>query len=270
MTSHISGHHARWSGQTQTFGAVEVVATTPRVAAEQLCQLAVDKSTPGRHIHLVNAYTLSLAENDSGYSELLASGGLCLPDGKPLAIFSHLMRQSPRLEQVRGPQLFLDVFDVGRQHTLRHYLLGSSPVVLAKLEQELTRRFPGCVIVGLESPPYRPLTQDEFEAQDRRIQKAQPDIVWIGLGTPKQDREASRLTRATGITTIAVGAAFDFVAGEVREAPQWMTRWSLEWLFRLATEPRRLWRRYLFGNVKFLLIAIRCWIETEKSRRAAE
>ncbi|WP_427008461.1 WecB/TagA/CpsF family glycosyltransferase [Pseudarthrobacter sp. H2] len=190
-----------------------------------------------------------------------------LPDGKPISIVSKVLRHVPRLHQIRGPKLFLDVFDVGRNYGVRHYLLGSSPVVLRKLQKSLSLEYPGCEIVGVESPPYRALTQNERAVQDKRISDARPDIIWVGLGTPKQDTEAGRLTQSTGITAIAVGAAFDFAAGEVREAPRWMTTLCLEWLFRLVSEPRRLWRRYLFGNIKFLQIAWRLFTNYETGGR---
>lgn len=158
---------------------------------------------------------------------------------------------------MRGPQLFLDVFDVGRQHGIRHFLLGSSPEVLDRLQDNLLKKYPGCDIVGIESPPFRPLSESELELQDRRIAATGPDIVWVGLGTPKQDWEAQRLASSIGATTIAVGAAFDFAAGTVREAPKWIRTIGFEWFFRLCSQPRRLWRRYLVGNSKFLMIAMK-------------
>jgi N-acetylglucosaminyldiphosphoundecaprenol N-acetyl-beta-D-mannosaminyltransferase len=103
------------------------------------------------------------------------------------------------------------------------------------------------------------MSPDEKAEQDRAITEADPDIVWIGLGTPKQDFEAARLARATGRCCIGVGAAFDFAAGAKREAPAALRRFGLEWAFRLATEPGRLWRRYVLGNPRFLLLLFRAW-----------
>jgi N-acetylglucosaminyldiphosphoundecaprenol N-acetyl-beta-D-mannosaminyltransferase len=208
-------------------------------------------------VHLVNAYTISLAAHDSQYAQLLSSGGINFPDGKPIAVLSGLRNTTPRLHHVRGPQLFLDVFDLGRQYGIRHFLLGSSPEVLARLEDTLLARYPGCEIVGAESPPYRSLSQLELEMQDHRISATAPDIVWVGLGTPKQDWEAQRLAASVGVTTIAVGAAFDFAAGTVREAPQWIRTIGFEWFFRLCSQPKRLWRRYLIGNFKFLMVVVK-------------
>ena len=239
------------------FGGVPIIATTPADAAHQISQLAAARDETPQHVHLVNAYTLSLIDSNPDYAQQLSIGSINLPDGRPLSVVSKLMGHQPPLQQVRGPKLFLDVFDVGRDYGIKHYLLGSSPEVLEKLQRNLSERFPGCRIVGVESPPYRALSPEEIEAQDERILSMRPDIVWVGLGTPKQDMEATRITQETGIMSIAVGAAFDFAAGEVREAPRWMTNLCLEWAFRLVTEPRRLWRRYFFGNLKFLQIVLR-------------
>lgn len=245
-----------WPVAAHRFGGVPIIATTAIEAARELSRMAVGESAKS-HVHLVNAYTLALADKDPEYAALLSENALNFPDGKPISIFSKLVSHSPRLQQIRGPKLFLDVFDVGRSFGVRHYLLGSTPQVLEKLESTLRRRYPGCIIVGTESPPYRVLTEGELSAQDERIMEVRPHIVWVGLGTPKQDKEASRITQRTGLTTIAVGAAFDFAAGEVREAPSWMASVCLEWLFRLLVEPGRLWRRYLFGNIRFIKIAFR-------------
>jgi N-acetylglucosaminyldiphosphoundecaprenol N-acetyl-beta-D-mannosaminyltransferase len=202
-------------------------------------------------VHLVNAYTVALAETDPAFRACIENSTVNLPDGKPLSWLTRLTRA--RLHQVRGPSLFLRMMDSGRSLGLRHYLLGSTPETLEKLQRELETRFPGVQIVGSESPPFRPMDAAELDEQDRRILEREPHIVWVGLGTPKQDFEAKRVAVSCNRLTIAVGAAFDFVAGTKKEAPQWMSLVGLEWLFRLLTEPRRLWRRYLLGNLIFLL-----------------
>ncbi|VXC55060.1 WecB/TagA/CpsF family glycosyltransferase [Arthrobacter sp. 8AJ] len=246
-----------WPTEFQPFGPISLVSCGRFEAAQGLCSLARQSATSAAHVHLVNAYTISLAARDESYSELLSADAVNLPDGRPLALLSRLRNRRNPLEQIRGPQLFLDVFDVGRQHNIRHFLIGSTPEVLDRLQKTLSSRYPGCAIVGVESPPFRPLTAVELELQDRRIKESAPDIVWVGLGTPKQDWEARRIATSTGAVTIAVGAAFDFAAGTVKEAPKWLRVAGLEWFFRLCSEPRRLWRRYLFGNIQFLLVAYR-------------
>jgi N-acetylglucosaminyldiphosphoundecaprenol N-acetyl-beta-D-mannosaminyltransferase len=140
----------------------------------------------------------------------------------------------------------------GRAWGLRHYLYGSTADVVGALARRLAELAPGVEIVGAESPPFRPLSEGEEERLVEQIRSARPDIVWVGLGTPRQDKFVDRFRDHLGTTLVAVGAAFDFIAGAKRQAPGWMQDLGLEWVFRLATEPRRLWRRYLVGNILFL------------------
>jgi N-acetylglucosaminyldiphosphoundecaprenol N-acetyl-beta-D-mannosaminyltransferase len=167
---------------------------------------------------------------------------------------SALADHSPKLQQVRGPAFFEQAIDAGRAAGLRHYLLGSTVEVLEKLTQNLHDRYPGAEIVGAESPPFRPLSEAECREQDARILASGANIVWVGLGTPKQDFEARRLAQSIPVVALAIGAAFDFSAGTLNEAPKWMRAVGLEWAFRLIKEPRRLWRRYLIGNVRFIRV----------------
>jgi N-acetylglucosaminyldiphosphoundecaprenol N-acetyl-beta-D-mannosaminyltransferase len=236
--------------------ALHLVATNQHAAAENLCALARHRAK-GYDVHLVNAFTVALSDKYPDYRAVLTSGAINLPDGKPLTWFSNLTHKPPKLKQVRGPRLLLEVCDLGRNHGVSHYFLGSTPEVLDELQRRLHDRYPGIDIVGAESPPFRPLTAQELEEQDRRIQDSGASIVWVGLGTPKQDVEAQRLADRLPVVAIAVGAAFDFAAGTLAEAPEWVTTAGLEWLFRLSREPRRLWRRYLFGNVRFIVASLR-------------
>ena len=235
-------------------GPVEFISSSPQRASSLI--LAIAKEGVGRHVHLANAYTVALADSSADYCATLAAPALNFPDGKPIGWISALKRQSPRLEQVRGPQLFLDVFDQGRSDGIRHYLLGSTPEVLQALEFNLRARFPGIKIVGSDSPPFRPMNPSEIRDQDKRIRVSAAQIVWVGLGTPKQDIEARRLSGELPVVAVAIGAAFDFAAGTIREAPVWVTKVGFEWVYRLLCEPRRLWRRYFFGNVRFLRAAL--------------
>lgn len=247
-------HHKESVQDTQWVGPIEFIASNRHEAAQYIVNLA--RAGTGHHVHLANAYTVALADKSMNYRGVLAQPALIFPDGKPISWISAVRRHSPRLEQVRGPQLFLDTFDKGRRDGVKHFLLGSTPEVLEALETNLRAKFPGVLIAGTESPPFRPLSADELEDQDRRIRESGADIVWVGLGTPKQDFEAQRLALQLPVVAIAIGAAFDYAAGSTREAPRWMTAFGLEWVFRFACEPRRLWRRYLFGNARFLIAAL--------------
>lgn len=238
----------------QSIGGLEFQLADPNAATKYVIDLARRRS--GEHVHLANAYTIALADRDDAYRELI-NQGIVYADGKPITWFSRLFRHTPQIQQVRGPQLFLDVLDVGRSSGVRHFFLGSTDELLEQMRSRLTARFEGVEIVGSYSPPFRPLTAAEIAIQDALIRQSDADIVWVGLGTPKQDFEAARLAPSTGRTAVAVGAAFDFAGGTLRVAPNWMQRAGLEWVFRLASEPRRLWRRYLYGNARFIWAVLR-------------
>ena len=211
-------------------------------------------SRRGSDVHLTNAYTLALADRDTELRAILRSASLNLPDGQPVVWANRLLHPTAALPSTRvyGPDLLMDVFALTEHTEVNHYLLGSTPPVLDALHRELRRRYPGARIVGTCSPPFRPLHVHERRQQLERIRSAAADIVWVGLGTPKQDRWAAELCDALPVVAVAVGAAFDFVAGNKPQAPHWMRHNGLEWLFRLGCEPRRLWRRYLFGNARFV------------------
>ena len=213
---------------------------------------------PAQTHRLVNAYTFALADRDRAYQDLLETAGVNLPDGKPLVVALNLLdRAGEPFGQVRGPSFFLNCLDQGRAHGVRHFFVGGSPELLESLRAAVERRFPGIVIAGMISPPFRAMTELERMDQDGQIKASGAHVVWVGLGTPKQDFEAARICDECAVTTAAVGAGFDFVAGTKAEAPVWMRRLGLEWVFRLLSEPRRLWKRYLFGNARFLAIVLR-------------
>lgn len=252
----------------QQIAFLPVVAADPQTAAESLAALVPRPGGAGRHVHFVNAYTIALASADPALREVLCDEALNFPDGRPLQWVSSLAGHAPRIQQVRGPRFFEDSIAHGRIAGLKHYLLGSTPEVLEKLTSRLETKFPGVQIVGVESPPFRALTEQEYAEQDTRILRSDAEVVWVGLGTPKQDFEARRLAQALPVVALAVGAAFDFSAGTLKEAPTWMRGVGLEWLYRLVREPRRLWRRYLFGNVRFVRVGVTGAVrERARSRR---
>lgn len=240
--------------ESRSLGGLPLLIATPDVASRSIVELAKSEHQ-GAAVHLLNAYSIALAQSDERFRSALQGDACNFPDGKPLSWVTRF--SAKQLHQVRGPQFFLDVIDRGRGASVSHFLLGGSDDLLRKLQERLLARFPGVQIAGAYSPPFRPLTSDELADQDALIRNSGADIVWVGLGTPKQDHEVERLARELGSVACAVGAAFDFTAGTKREAPSWMTRLGLEWLYRLSSEPRRLWRRYLIGNVVFLTAVLR-------------
>ncbi|MDQ4069365.1 MAG: WecB/TagA/CpsF family glycosyltransferase [Actinomycetota bacterium] len=242
----------------------------PAEAAEEVIRLATRESATGADVHLCNAYTIALADKDPEFHALLRRSTVNFPDGKSLVWANQLVHRGLFVPHVRvyGPDLFLDVVALGRAAGLRHFLLGSTPAVLDRLAEELVRRFPRALVVGTSSPPFRNLTEQERREQLRLLASSGAHVVWVGLGTPKQDWEAARLAAALPAVFCAVGAAFDFVAGSKKQAPPWMQQRGLEWSYRLATEPRRLWKRYLFGNARFLTAVCRGFVSRRGGRRA--
>jgi N-acetylglucosaminyldiphosphoundecaprenol N-acetyl-beta-D-mannosaminyltransferase len=229
---------------------VRVDAVTLEDAIDQLWAFAQEGR--GRAVHLCNAWTLALARRDHTFAEVLNRGDLNLPDGMPLAWVGRRVGFAHMRHRVYGPDLMLATVRAGRAWGLRHYLYGSTPEVVNALALQLTTLAPGLKVVGVESPPFRPITEAEEAALAERVTRARPHVVWVGLGTPHQDLFADCMRDRLGTTLVAVGAAFDFIAGAKRQAPAWMQNHGLEWAFRLSTEPRRLWRRYLIGNAVFL------------------
>lgn len=205
-----------------------------------------------RRTHLCNAYTLSLALRDPDYRRLLNQSDLNLADGAPVAAVGRRRGQPQMTERVYGPGMMLHVLDRGRERGLRHYLYGSTPATVAKLAESLRVRLPGVDIVAAESPPFRPLTEAEEDDLIGRVRELRPDIFWVGLGTPKQDWFVGEYTARLQTTVVPVGAAFDFWSGTKPVAPALVRRYGMEWAYRLVTEPRRLWKRYLIGNPLFV------------------
>jgi N-acetylglucosaminyldiphosphoundecaprenol N-acetyl-beta-D-mannosaminyltransferase len=221
--------------------------------------------TGQRHyVNVCTADTMVKCYDDPVLAEIVSNAGMATTDGMPLVWLArrHGFKEATR---VYGPDLMLEVCAVGG---IRHYFYGSTREVLVELERNLKVRFPQIEIVGTFSPPFRPLTDKEKDHVVARINASGANVVWCGLGTPKQDfwvAEFRPLLSAAAL--IAVGAAFDFHARRIRQAPRWMMRCGLEWLFRLWCEPRRLWRRYLIGNPRFIGVVGRQWwrgIEREK------
>ncbi|CAM3223913.1 WecB/TagA/CpsF family glycosyltransferase [Stackebrandtia soli] len=205
-----------------------------------------------RQTHLCNAFTLSLALRDDEYRGMLNDADINFSDGHYLAKVGLKRGESAMTERVYGPDLMFNTMDAGRERGLRHYLYGASPETVAKLKVELEAKLPGVDIVAAESPPFRPLTSEEATELEKRVAEAAPDVFWVGLGTPRQDQFVHEYADRLACTLVPVGAAFDFWSGNKPMAPKFVQKNGLEWAYRLATEPRRLWKRYLVGNTMFV------------------
>ena len=176
---------------------------------------------------------------------------LVTPDGMPLTWVGRLTGKE--VSRVYGPDLMLALCEATRTTDISHFFYGGGVGVPELLASRLSSRFPGLKISGMYSPPFGPRTQAEGEKEVARINASNPHIVWVGLSTPKQERWMSEhIGRLNASVLIGVGAAFDFHAGLKPQAPRWMQRSGFEWLFRLSTEPRRLWKRYLTNNPLFI------------------
>jgi N-acetylglucosaminyldiphosphoundecaprenol N-acetyl-beta-D-mannosaminyltransferase len=241
-------------------GGVLFTVMPLREAIDEIMALGSRRLDEGIAVHFANAYNVALADSDPDYAALLAAGDLIFTDGQPVAWAGGLLHRDLRSAWTRvyGPDVLAGVLEKSNFDNLRHYFLGATPETLDALVSRVQARWPAAVIAGFESPPFRPASVQELAERDKRIIDSGATLVWVGLGTPKQDLEVRRLADSMPVIALAVGAAFDFLAGTKAQAPLWMQRSGLEWAFRLGSEPRRLARRYLWGNPRFVLAAIRC------------
>lgn len=208
------------------------------------------------YVCVTGVHGLMEARRDVLLRQVYRDAGLVTADGMPLVWLSR-RRGFRDAERVYGPDLMLRMCGQSLGKGYRHYFYGATPAVTTELERRLRRRFTGLNVVGACSPPFRPLTAEEDGRIVEEINATAPDVVWVGLSTPKQEHwMGTHVGRVSAPALIGVGAAFDFHAGTKRQAPRWMQRSGLEWLYRLASEPKRLWRRYLLNNPLFIGLMI--------------
>lgn len=222
----------------------------------------------GGYICVRDAHGVMAAQKDRHLMQIHEEAFLVVPDGMPLVWFGRLYGN--QMARVCGPDLMLALCRHGATRGHKHYFYGGTDESLAKLKPALERQFPGLQMVGIESPPFRPVSTEPDPEGVAKIRAADPDIVWVGLGSPKQEywMRANAHLLPNSIL-IGVGAAFNFHAGTVRRAPVWMQRSGLEWLFRLLQEPKRTWRRYLILAPQFLVLSIREYLGWFLGRRRA-
>ncbi|MDR1191423.1 MAG: WecB/TagA/CpsF family glycosyltransferase [Verrucomicrobiales bacterium] len=193
------------------------------------------------------------AQDDPEFLRILNGAFLNTTDGMPLVWLARHYRADRDISRVYGPDLMLAVFAAAEHEPVTHFFYGGVDGVAEQLKACLLQKFPDSNIVGTYCPPFRPLTVAEADELVVTVSGLKPDIIWVGLSTPKQERfMAEFLPRLDTTLMFGVGAAFDFHSGKVSQAPRWMQRHGLEWLHRLCSEPRRLWKRYLLNNPRFL------------------
>ena len=192
------------------------------------------------------------AQHDPSFKEILNATDLIVPDGMPL-VWLGRRQGHPLRRRVYGPELLLAFSEQSVGQRYRHFFYGGEPGIAQRLAESLETMFPGLNVVGTYSPPFRPLTPSEDARVVRMIDEAAPDVLWVGLGVPKQEywMHEHRMRLRVPVM-VSVGAAFDMLSGRRRQAPHWMGENGLEWLFRLMQEPRRLWRRYLLYGTQFV------------------
>ncbi|WP_291524114.1 WecB/TagA/CpsF family glycosyltransferase [Branchiibius sp. NY16-3462-2] len=241
----------------ERIGRIDFTVATLDEAVDQVLADAVsDGRSTGWSIRLAGAHAVVTAEEDAAYAEILNGPGATYADGAPIEwIMKH--RRVPGAGRVRGPSLFRECLRRGQDLGVRHFLLGTTEETLASLTAEISNCYPAAKIAGHWAPPFGPIDDAFVTAAVEQIADTGPHLIWVAVGAPKQEVAALRLAEATGAICIGVGAAFDFVAKTKPEAPGWMQTAGVEWLFRLASEPRRLAHRYLVGNAQFLRIVAR-------------
>jgi N-acetylglucosaminyldiphosphoundecaprenol N-acetyl-beta-D-mannosaminyltransferase len=224
---------------------------------EVLATIAGRRDSEAMIVAVCNVHSVMSARRDPALRAALVSADIATPDGMPLV---WTLRRTVRADQSRvyGPNLMRLALADEDQRGWKHYLYGSTAGTLEALQQSIEEFAPSATVVGAHAPPFRAFTPEEDAADVDRIRSSGADIVWVGLGMPKQELWMHRMApELPGVALIGVGAAFDFLAGNVEEAPEWMMRAGLEWLFRLSREPRRLWRRYIWNNPAFVFLVLR-------------
>ena len=235
----------------QTYGVlgVPISVTNPIQAAETVEQWAEDDI--GRYVCIRDVASLMTIVGDPRCTGIHENAAMITPDGAPIAAIGRFAGLPVR--RTCGPDMMTLICERSIEKGLSHFFYGGKEGVAEELATKLCARMPGLRVAGVYSPPFRELTAAEDEELIDFLKQSGADIIWVGISSPKQDLwmrdHFSRLSQ----TLIGVGAAFDFLSGEVRRAPVWMRRMGVEWLFRLITEPRRLWKRYL------ILAPLFCW-----------
>lgn len=209
------------------------------------------KKLSGDYICVSNVHTTVTAYEDQEYRKVQNGGILAIPDGGPLSSVGQ-KRGFKNMKRTTGPSLMGEIFKISAAEGYWHYFYGSTDETLEKLYVTLTDAYPGIQIAGMYSPPFRPMTEDEDKAIVERINETKPDFVWVGLGAPKQEKwMAAHQGKLNGLM-IGVGAGFDYYAGNIERAPEWMQKSNLEWVYRLIQDPKRLFGRYWHTNTKFI------------------
>jgi N-acetylglucosaminyldiphosphoundecaprenol N-acetyl-beta-D-mannosaminyltransferase len=220
--------------------------------AARILETCIREGTKG-YVCLTGVHGIIEAQGSASLKSIFAEALLVAPDGMPTVWMGHL-QGFHQMRRVFGPELMLDIIGRPEFRDSRHFFCGGNPGVAERLRDEMLRRFPWIKIAGTYSPPFRPMTAVEESDLVTKVGSLQPDIIWVGLSTPKQERfMAHYLPMLDTKLMIGVGAAFLFHTGAIQDSPEWVKRAGLQWLHRLLQEPSRLWKRYLVSNSLFVV-----------------
>ena len=250
---------------------IPIVATTMRDAIIQFENETNIPDLSGQYVCFLNVHTAVTAYDTPEYMQVMQESGVVYPDGKPIAreVKKQFRKRGKNStgktgtlckdvgtglypEKISGPDFFMEIMAHSEKNNWTHFFYGASEETLAGIRTRLLSLYPNLQIKDMYSPPYRELTEEEKAADIERVKAADADFIWIGLGAPKQENWMYAHKGMFRGVMFGVGAAFDFVAGTVKRAPRWMQKCSLEWLYRLFQDPKRLWKRYLKTNLRFI------------------
>jgi N-acetylglucosaminyldiphosphoundecaprenol N-acetyl-beta-D-mannosaminyltransferase len=234
---------------------VGVSAIDMTVAVEEIARWI--ENGERRYVCVTGVHGVMESQRDPELLRIHNESGLTTPDGMPM-VWAGRRAGARNMTRVYGPDLMLALAERAAANGWRSFFYGGKDGIADRLVDQLQARFPEIQSVGTYAPPFRPLTPEEDQAIVARINAERPDLVWVGLSTPKQEHwMADHVGRIDAAALLGVGAAFDINAGTLPQAPLWMQRSGLEWLYRLIREPRRLWRRYFSNNPRFVLAILR-------------
>ncbi len=241
---------------TKKLGKIPFHKLTVNAAKEKVSEI-IKTSTRCQQVIVANSYSLVLANKNPEFAKVCNSADVVFADGKPIVWVSFLL--GDRIpKRITGADFMWEFSAVCAQEKFNVFLLGSEEPYLSQLKANLEESFPGLDIVGTYSPPFGLWDEEENIKIVSLVNKSKADIVWVGISTPKQDLWiAEHKNELNTKVAIGVGAAFDFHSGRVKRAPRWMQKIGLEWLYRFKQDPKRLWKRYLIGNLQFIGIVIK-------------
>ncbi len=209
------------------------------------------KELSGDYMCVSNVHTTITSYENASYCAIQNGGIMAIPDGGPLAFLGQ-KRGYKTMSRTTGPSYLEEILRISIEKGWKHYLYGSTEDTLKKLKEKLEKKYPGIQIVGMYSPPFRKVTEEEDKEIIAQINHTNPDFVWVGLGAPKQENWMAVHQGNVQGFMVGVGAAFDYLAGNIKRAPIWMQKRNMEWFYRLIQDPKRLFRRYFHTNTKFI------------------